>query len=206
MMNKFLVLLLALSFSFVSTDVSAKKLYKWVDENGQVTYSDQVPPEQIKKEHEELNAHGVVVEKVDDIKTPEEMKAERVEKARLFEEKRQAKKLEKQRLNIIKAYSNEDEIIRLKTERLSALERNIELAKQSLDFQKISREQLLSMAAGNERSGIEISEALKSRIIAVEEKIEYQIKFIRVKKEEMTQVKEKFANDIKVYREATKGN
>jgi len=203
-MYKYLVLLFFIVVFSGSADAK-KKLYKWVDENGNVTYSDQVPPSQIKIKHEELNEQGVVVEKVRNARTKEEIAADKEKKRLLREEEKRQKALEKQRLNIIKSYTNESEINRLKDERLSALERNIELAKQSLDFQRTSREQLLSMAADNERSGVEISKALKSRIVAVEEKIEYQIKFIQVKKSEIAKVKEKFANDIKIYREATQG-
>ena len=108
----------------------------------------------------------------------------------------------KQRLNIIKAYTNENEIIRLKEERLSALNRNISSANQSLDFQKTSREQLLSMAADKERNGKTVSDALKSRITGVEQKIIYQQQFIEIKKKEINKVMAKFANDLKVYREA----
>ena len=204
-MNKFLIsiILTMVLFIFTNDATAKKKLYKWVDENGNISYSDQVPPDQIKKEHEELSDSGVVIDKVANIKTGAERKADREAKLHQIELAKQAKLKEKERLNIIKAYSNESEITRLQDERLSALERNIELAGQSLEFQKISRDQLLSMAAGNERSGIEISKALLSRIKIVEEKIAYQIKFIDVKQAEVNKVKQKFANDIRIYREAT---
>ena len=200
-MNKFLiVLLVVLSLDF--NNAEAKKLYKWVDENGKVTYSDQVPPDQIKKEHQELNQDGVVLEKIKNVMTPAERKAEREAKRKQIEAEKLAAKLEVQRKNIIKSYTNEAEIVRLKEERLSALERNIESAKQSLDFQKTSREQLLSMAAAKERSGKKVSKALKSRIVTIEEKINYQLEFIQVKKKEVSKVIAKFNNDLLVYREA----
>ena len=46
------------------------KLYKWVDEDGKVHYSDKMPPDQIKREHQELNQHGVVKETVKRALTP----------------------------------------------------------------------------------------------------------------------------------------
>ena len=198
-MNKCLMILFLLVM--VNT-VDAKKLYKWVDKDGQVHYSDQVPADQIKKKHEELNEQGIVLEKVENARTKEEVLAEREAKLRKIAADKQAAKEEKQRQNIIKAYTNEQEIIRLKEERISALERNIELANQSLSFQKTSKEQLLSMAADNERNGIEVSKALKSRIKIIEEKINYQNKFIQIKKNEIDKVKAKFAKDLEIYRDA----
>ncbi|VAW39214.1 hypothetical protein MNBD_GAMMA01-582 [hydrothermal vent metagenome] len=202
-MNKFLILIITMMLVLISSDASAaKKLYKWVDEHGNITYSDKVPPSQIKKKHEELNKHGVVLEKVANAKTKEEIKAARAERLRQIEAEKQAEELERQRQTIIKTYTSESEITRLKNERMAALQRNIELANQSLEFQKTSREQLLAIAADNERNGKEISPALKSRIEIVENKIKYQIQFIEIKQIEIVKVKTKFANDIKIYREA----
>ena len=201
-MSKILIII-TLVFGCMSGDVFAKKkLYKWVDDKGRVHYSDQVPPDQIKKKHEELNDHGVVLERVANARTKEEIQAERDVKLRQIEADKLAVKKQKQRDMIIKSYTNESEITRLKNERLAALERNIELARQSLDFQKNSKEQLLSMAADNERNGQKVSKALKSRIRTIKEKIDYQIKFIKTKEGEIEKVEGKFLNDMKIYREA----
>ena len=141
-MNKLIISLISL-FLIVSTpSIAKKKLYRWVDENGKVTYSDQVPPEQIKKKHQELSGNGIVLEKVDRVLTDEEREAQRQEAIKQKELEEQAKADAKRRRNIIKAYSNEQEIIRLKAERLESLKRNIELAKKSLVFQNRSKEEL----------------------------------------------------------------
>jgi len=186
--------------------LAKKKLYKWVDDNGNVSYSDQVPPDQVKKEHEEISNHGVVLEKIGVAKTREEYLAEKEANRKKMEAEKFAKEQEMKRQNILKAYANEAEIIRLKNERTYALEKNIELANKNLEFQKISKEQLLSLAADNERNGKEVSKALKSRIKTVEDKIKYQLEFIQVKTEEKNSVKEKFEDDLIVYRKAKKGS
>ena len=197
------MVLLVVTLCFSTSDVLAKKkMYKWVDENGKVSYSDTVQPEQIKKAHEELNEQGVVIEKVGNARTDEEFYQERLEKLRLKKEAEKQKKIEKKRKNIIKAYTNEKEIVRLKDERLASLNRNIELAEQSLVFQRSSKEQLMSRAADSERNGQEVSKALKSRIEIIKDKINYQLKFIEVKKKEIDRVQMRFEKDLKTYREA----
>ncbi len=197
---------LVLVLSFLVTDVVAKKkMYKWVDENGNVTYSDRVPPKLIKNKHEELSNQGVVLEKVGNAITEDEVKAQREAAKRKKKADKLAAEKEIVRLNIIKAYTNESEIIRLKEERLDALKRNIELANQSLVFQEASKEELLSRAADNERNGIEISTALKSRIKIIEDKIKYQKKFIVIKQNEIENVEKRFAKDLATYREAKSG-
>ena len=204
-MNKLIISLISL-FLIVSTpSIAKKKLYRWVDENGKVTYSDQVPPEQIKKKHQELSGNGIVLEKVDRVLTDEEREAQRQEAIKQKELEEQAKADAKRRRNIIKAYSNEQEIIRLKAERLESLKRNIELAKKSLVFQNRSKEELLSRAADNERNGRKVSKALLSRIQIVEDKIKYQHKFIETKTKEIKTVTDKYDKDLEVYREAKSG-
>jgi hypothetical protein len=203
---KKVIVLLVVSLLFIQGDAYAKKkLYKWIDEDGNITYSDQVPPNQIKKKHEEISDNGVVLEKIGNAKTKEEFLAEKEIKRKELEAEKLAKEKEIIRKNILKAYSSESEITRLKDERIYALEKNIDLANQNLEFQKISKEQLLSMAADNERNGKNVSKALKSRIKIIEDKIKYQLKFIQAKTDEKNLVKLKFENDLKIYRNAKKG-
>lgn len=202
LMNKFILVIIAVTCVLSGNVEAKKKLYKWVDENGIVSYSDKVPPVQIKKQHEEINGQGVILEKVGNARTKEEFQAEKKAKLIKIAEEKEVEKQNKIRENIIKAYTNESEIIRLKEERLLALKRNIEQAEESLVFQNESREQLLSRAADSERNGNKISKVLKSRIKIVEDKIMYQEEYIIVKKEEIGTVNKKFTKDLAIYRSA----
>lgn len=49
--------------------VSAKKMYRWVDSNGNTFYSDQIPPNQAKHRRESLNKNARVIEVVEKEKT-----------------------------------------------------------------------------------------------------------------------------------------
>lgn len=204
-MKKIIVLLIVFLLFVQGDALAKKKLYKWVDENGNVSYSDQVPPEQIKKKHQEISDHGVVLEKIKTVRTPEEFLAEKEAKRKELEAEKLAKEQETKRQNILKTYSSEAEITRLKDERIYALEKNIVLANQNLEFQRISKEQLLSIAADNERNGKEVSKALKSRIKIIEDKIKYQLEFIQAKTDEKNLVKQKFENDLMIYLNAKNG-
>jgi hypothetical protein len=43
-----------------TASVDAAALYKWIDEDGQIRYSDRLPAAQVKKKHQQLNSQGVV--------------------------------------------------------------------------------------------------------------------------------------------------
>jgi len=52
-----------------------KKLYRWVDKNGQVHYGDSVPAEYSEQDRDLLNKQGVKVGREEGIITPEEAAA-----------------------------------------------------------------------------------------------------------------------------------
>src|SRR6056297_2528217 len=56
----------------LSTGVCAQTVYKWVDENGDVHYSQTLPPEQNDKAHERLTEDGLLAERIDRVMTSEE--------------------------------------------------------------------------------------------------------------------------------------
>ncbi len=182
---------------------SAAKLYKWVDENGRVHYSDKVPPDQIKNAHEKLSDHGVVKEKVARELTDEEKlaQAEALQQQRELaaQKKLEAEMLEKERNKIMLSYSSADQIKRLKRERISALQRNIDTAEHNLVIQEKNHNDLMSRAADKERSGEVVSDVFLSQIDQVKDQIEYQKQFIIDKNAEISETEAKYDSELAKY-------
>jgi len=59
-------------FAISSASISGK-LYKWVDNNGNISFSDKVPPKYSRKEHSQLNESGRVIVVKDAAKTPKQI-------------------------------------------------------------------------------------------------------------------------------------
>jgi len=207
-MKKNIFKILILLLLVLTVPVSAK-LYKWVDENGKVHYSDKMPPDQIKNAHQELNEQGVVKEEVGRALTDEERKAQAaiLKKKREEEEKLrlQAEALEKERNKILKSYSSADQIKRLKSERVSALKRNIQMAEENLIIQKRNLDDFLKRAADRERSGQVVSDTFLEQIEQLKEQIEYQKQFIIDKNNEITETENKYDNELEKYLLFTQG-
>ena len=55
----------------------SERVYKWVDENGQIHYGDSIPPEFSDLPKQVLNDHGVTVDRLEGRKTPEQVAAEK---------------------------------------------------------------------------------------------------------------------------------
>ncbi|MGI9223832.1 MAG: DUF4124 domain-containing protein [Woeseiaceae bacterium] len=63
--------------SVAAVAAESERVYKWVDENGQVHYGDSIPPEFSDLPKQVLNDHGVTVDHLEGRKTPEQMAAEK---------------------------------------------------------------------------------------------------------------------------------
>ncbi len=198
-MRKGIVLGLVLT-SLMSGSVVAAKLYKWVDEDGKVHYSDKVPPSQNKLARQELNDQGVVTEKTDRDLTPEE-KIAKADELRAAREKAELDRLEevrlaKERNAILKSYTSEEQINRLKGERLDSLHRNIEMAEDNLVIQEKNHEDLLKRAADRERNGQMVSKVFLDQIEKIKGQIEYQKQFIIDKKAEIETTTIKYEGEL----------
>jgi len=120
----------------ISATASAGKLYKWVDENGEVRYSDRVPVSQVKRELQTLNAQGVVINTKSAAKTEEEIKAGK-EAEKELQARRDAERQNKEtqgRLDrvLFLTFSSEKEMSRVKNDRIQVLDSVIRLIYKSL--------------------------------------------------------------------------
>lgn len=186
------------------------KLYKWVDENGEVHYSDRLPPEKNKLAYKTFNNEGVVIKKVKRELTSEEkrQKAEEIQRAKeLAEQQRlKAEAEQRERTKLLKTYTSEEQIIRLKAERVESLRRNIETAKKTLLIQQKNHQDLMKRAANKERSGEVVSKTFLTQIKQIKEQISFQKHFIKDKTAEIAETQKKYDEELAKYRQYTGKN
>ncbi len=120
---------LPLAIILASSAFSAQaKMYKWVDDEGQMHFGDKIPPKYLVKEHDELNEQGVQVKHKAAAKTPEEKAAER----RLRYEQKKAALIEKRKKQrdrvLLDTYTTERDLIVARDSRLDAVGSQIQLA------------------------------------------------------------------------------
>ncbi|NOQ91067.1 MAG: DUF4124 domain-containing protein [Gammaproteobacteria bacterium] len=120
----FVITTILLSSSFI---VQAKT-YKWVDEEGQMHFGDKIPSQYLLKEHEELNAQGVVTKHKAAAKTTEEKAEEyRLERERKKIALQEKKKRQRDRV-LLDTYTTERDLIVARDSRLDAIDSQINLA------------------------------------------------------------------------------
>jgi ATP-dependent helicase YprA (DUF1998 family) len=175
--------------------VYAAKLYRWVDANGNVSYSDKVPPQDLKRERVELSETGRTIAIKEAAKTPEQLAV--LKKIRALQKTKQVlldKQLKEDDV-LLRTFQSEaaiDEILdgkigMLDTQILQTKKQTGALLKQLLTHQK--------SAANYERQGKEIpKEALKNIESSEKQYQNNQKKIKRLAKQKIT-LTESFQND-----------
>ena len=120
-----------------------KKLYRWVDKNGQVHYGDSVPAEYSEQDRDVLNKQGVAVSREEGTITPEEAATKAAaDKAARDEQKRKLR----DRV-LLQTYQSVKELEVLRDNRLDLVDAQLTIQEQSLSNLRAQRAQIERHAA-----------------------------------------------------------
>lgn len=142
------VLLPALVLALIAGGAAAqsekqKKVYRWVDKNGQVHYGDSVPAEYAEQDRDVLNKQGVKIGREEGTITPEEAAAKAAEEKAAREE--QKRKLRDRVL--LQTYQSVQELEILRDTRLELVDAQLTIQQQSLANLRAQRAQIQRIAA-----------------------------------------------------------
>jgi hypothetical protein len=204
-----LPILLAAAFACaLATPAGAAKLYKWVDDNGNVRYSDQIPPSQVKKEHKELNSQGVVVNTRSAAKSEAELAAEA--KARREREAREAEQARLKRIQdqkdqvLLMTFSSEEELELARQDRIEVLDSVINLIRSSIESTQEKLGVLQEKAdIGYLSQGKEVPGGMAQKIEFFERKIKTRNVQLEQKLAEKAKINKKYQFDLARFRELT---
>ncbi|MGZ5045111.1 MAG: DUF4124 domain-containing protein [Methylobacter sp.] len=184
----------------------AKKMYKWVNENGETIFSDQVPPEHSQYRRESLNEKGRVVEVTAEAKTKEQQAVD----ARL-------NALKKAQEKIIAQQAANDKVLLSTFRNVKDMEASLYATLQSLDAQrnvaqgnlKRVEDQLASQqkkAAELERNGKKVPQPLLDEIKQTEEQIQVAYAEINKQIEKKNRAKSELEANIERFKFLTQQN
>ena len=179
----------------------AGKLYKWVDENGQIRYGDRIPPQYARKSNETLNQQGITVDRKEAAKTPEQIAAaQRLEEARQAAERVQQEKDRKDRI-LLDTFTNEDEMVLTRDGKIEAIEAIIRVTNGRTEKLKLRLSELKTRAANIERSGKPVSEKLNAEISETRQQIAQNFSYVKSRNSDQQLIREQFEVDIARFRE-----
>jgi|SRR6056297_330170 len=90
----------------------AQDVYKWVDENGEVHYSQTLPPERAGEAHDRLTGDGLLAERVDRVKTADELAELQAQREQQREQAEQERIQAQQDRLFLAAYPTEQDVRR----------------------------------------------------------------------------------------------
>ncbi|MGZ5007948.1 MAG: DUF4124 domain-containing protein [Methylobacter sp.] len=184
----------------------AKKMYKWVNENGETVFSDQVPPEHAELRRESLNEKGRVVEITEKAKTKEQQ---------AIDDRLNA--LKKAQEKIIAQQAANDKVLLSTFRNVKDMEASLYTTMQSLDAQRNTaqsnlkrvEDQLASQqkkAAELERNGKKVPQNLLNEIKQTETQIQAAYAEINKQIEKKNRAKAEFEANIERFKFLTQNN
>jgi len=180
-----------------------KKLYRWVDKDGKVQISDQLPPEAVNQARKEINAKGQTTSSstVERALTEEERAAQE----KLSLEEQAAKKLTDQQARIEQAmminYATEDDLRRTYKDRIDLLQQTIESTDISIKSIRGSLTSMLAQASEAELSNKPIDPARQKQIQGLHEELLKQQVSQVARYGEVKTMEDEFAVVLARYRE-----
>lgn len=197
--------LLCLVLLGICTTASAAKLYKWVDENGEIRYSDRMPASQAKREHQTLSPQGLVVTTKKAARTEEEINALK-DAENALQAKQEAEKREKEAQGkldrvLLLTFSSEKELSRARDDRIEVLDSVIRLIYKSIASTQDRLSRLEADAKQRYTSqGREVPGGLAQNIEESIRKIDNREKQLQLKLEEKYKIQGQFEIDIARFR------
>jgi Domain of unknown function (DUF4124) len=179
-----------------------KKLYRWVDKDGQVHYGDSVPAEYAEQDRDILNKQGVSVGREEGTITPEEAAAQAAaDKAARDEQKRKLR----DRV-LLQTYQSVKELEILRDNRLELVDAQLTIQEQSLANLRAQRAQIERQAARYAPVNAAADAPALPDELAIDlersaSDIETQESNLVRRREERESIRLSFENDIKRYQE-----
>jgi hypothetical protein len=192
--------LLLLPALLAISPAQAERMFKWVDENGRIHYSDRVPPQHSKQERREYDGSGRTVKVYERARTPEE-KAEAARLAAIEEEKRkQAEMKAVHDRSLLATYSSEEDMLLARDGKLASVDALIQLTNSRIESTETRLREYAAEAAEFERSGKPVPAILQDQIKTARELITENREFVQQKENERENIAARFDADIARYR------
>jgi hypothetical protein len=205
-MNRKLVCLAVLAALFASGGALAKdeskKLYRWVDKDGKVQFSDTLPPEALEHARTEISAaSGRTTGAVDRALTPEEQ----AEHDRLAAEAERAQRdAEKERQTeeaMLASFQSEEDLRRSFGMRVTLMQENLSAIEAGIGSQRTSLTGLLAEASEAELAGKAVNAKQAAAIREIHAEMVKQQNMLIVKQAELMKLDEELEHLVRRFHE-----
>lgn len=183
----------------------SKKLYRWVDKNGKVQFSDTLPPEAVDQARTEINSEsGMATASLDRALTPEERAAQEKLRAEHAAAEMAAEQQRKTEEAMLSSFRTEDDLKKSYAERASMLQQNLDAIEAGIGSQRASLASLLAEAAEAELAGRPVNHKQATSIVELHTEMTKQQQMLVLKQGELVELDHKLAVLVERFRELKK--
>ncbi len=176
-------------------------LYRWIDEQGYVHYSDVIPPASIRQGHTELRKDGIPILTVPPARTLEQIKADdKLERLRAGQEHI----LDQQRTadrGLLHTFPSENELIGSNANQIAAIETMIQVTHNNIRRQEAWLAGLRTYAGNIERAGKPVPEEFTISSRKTERSIQRALASITTREEQKAAIQARLDRDLGRYRQ-----
>ena len=187
---------LCLALFVLMSGIAQAKLYRWVDENGEVHYTDKIPPQYSQKAHTELDQHGLKVDEIQAAKTHEQVLKEK-ELKRLRAERQKLVDIQRSKDRVLlRTFRSIDDIVLARNGKLAAIDVSITVTEGNIKRMKTKLAEMQDNAANLEKQGKSVSKKYLSQIKQIRDDIRSAYSSIVEKEKHKQSILAKFETDI----------
>lgn len=180
----------------------AKKLYRWVDKDGKVQFSDALPPEAVDQARTEINAQsGMATSSVERALTPEERAAKEAHDAATATAAKEAERVKQAEEAMIASFQNEDELKRSFRIRTELLQQTLDAIEAGIGSQRASLASLLADASEAELAGTPVNPRQASSIRELHREMAKQQQMLVLKQGELVDLDKELVRLVERFRE-----
>lgn len=180
----------------------AKKLYRWVDKEGKVQFSDTLPPEAVDQARTEINAKsGMATSSIERALTPEERAAKEALDAATATATKEAERVKQTEEAMIASFQNEDELKRSFRIRTELLQQTLDAIEAGIGSQRASLAGLLADASEAELAGTAVNAKQASSIRELHREMAKQQQMLVLKQGELVDLDKALLRLVERFRE-----
>lgn len=198
-----IVPVLCLTAASAAMAEKAARMYKWVDADGNVQYSNRLPPEATQAERKVINDQGRVLK----VYSAPQSEEEKAEARRLAELEAKRKERERKRAihdrSLLATYANIDDMRNAQDGKITMVESLVQLTHSRITSMEERLVTLTEEAARYERSGKSLPLTLQQQIQNLRDQIAHNSQFASDKEAEIVEIKAQFERDIRRYEQLT---
>lgn len=180
----------------------AKKLYRWVDKDGKVQFSDALPPEAVDQARTEINAtSGMATGSVERALSPEERTAKQAHDTATATATKEAERIRQTEEAMIASFQNEDELKRSFRIRTELLQQTLDAIEAGIGSQRASLASLLADASEAELGGKAVNAKQASSIRELHVEMGKQQQMLVLKQGELVDLDGELVRLVERFRE-----